>query len=252
MDLLKQMEDKYCIYKYTSLLDGSIFYIGKSYCGSNSLFRNLQSRISNHARDERFIDKKDYKIELAFCSSEKDMSIVESVLISKYKPELNTKDKDLSLEHVSVVNLDWIDYEDVKTQETLRAKKEKEDGQKKRNEMKRIIDFATFYEENDRPFPNVLAKHFGVCETTAIKILKQGDQLGYCKYDPKTSLKKNSQKISEICRKKVIAKDIDNNEEQIFDSVSDCAFHFNTSSSQIVNFIKLKKIFSNHYFKYAA
>ena len=82
---------EYCIYKYVSLEDGSVLYIGKT-------DSSLKQRIDSHAKEEKFFPYLgNWEIFYFRLSNRVETDIVEKYLINQLKPVLNEKDMEEGL-----------------------------------------------------------------------------------------------------------------------------------------------------------
>ena len=93
--------EEYFVYKYVA--DNKIVYIGKA-------DHSLERRIAEHSREDRF---KEYPSAEIYCmplQNPGETSCMEFLLINRYKPVLNTKDKYPESLSIDFTEPDWIPY----------------------------------------------------------------------------------------------------------------------------------------------
>lgn len=92
------------VYKYVN--DGEIIYIGKADSG-------LQRRIDEHAAEDRFRAYPDVEIFCMKLNNAAETTCMEMLLINKYKPVLNIKDKYPETLSIQFEEPPWVRVEDV-------------------------------------------------------------------------------------------------------------------------------------------
>lgn len=95
----------YFVYKYQTIKDNKIVYVGIT-------TRSLSSRVYEHSREHSFQKLENYDIWYASLRSKADMVLMEKLLISKYRPILNTKDNNYVSFGVSFDEPYWKIYDE--------------------------------------------------------------------------------------------------------------------------------------------
>ena len=123
MKELNKVRD-YCIYKYVSLQDGSVLYVGKT-------DSSLKQRIDAHAKEEKFMPYLG-NVEIFYftLSNRVETDIVEKYLINQLKPALNEKDMEEGLSLSGLKLPKWEPYSKYESE----RKKDKEEF-KRREEL---------------------------------------------------------------------------------------------------------------------
>lgn len=123
---MKELNKKrdYCIYKYVSLQDGSVLYVGKT-------DSSLKQRIDAHAKEEKFLPYLG-NVEIFYftLSNRVETDIVEKYLINQLKPTLNEKDMEEGLSLSGLKLPKWEPYSKYESE----RKKDKEEF-KRREEL---------------------------------------------------------------------------------------------------------------------